>query len=158
MTALRFLMFLGLAVWIGGILFFGAVVAPTLFSVLPSRQLAGAVVTRSLASLHWIGLGSGVVFAVSSMLYSRFAVGSAAPFAARHLLVYVMIALTLLSQFGIAARMESLRTEMGVIDDVSATDSRRIEFNRLHHWSTRIEIAVLAFGLCALYLSVRRLQ
>lgn len=158
MTALRFLMFLSLAVWIGGILFFGAVVAPTLFTVLPTRQLAGAVVTRSLAKLHWIGLASGVIFAITSMIYGRIGSGSASPFAARHVLVYVMIALTLLSQFGIAARMEALRTEMGVIDEVSSSDARRMEFNRLHHWSTRIEMAVLAVGLCVLYLSVRRLQ
>lgn len=90
------------------------------------------------------------------MTCSRISFGSAAPFAPRHLLVYVMIALTLLSQFGIAARMESLRTDMGAIDEVSSTDARRIEFNQLHHWSTRIEMAVLALGLCALYLSVRR--
>lgn len=158
MTALRFLTFLSLVVWLGAILFFGAVVAPTLFTVLPSRQLAGAVVTRSLTKLHWIGLGAGIVFAVTSMLYSRFSAGSASPFAARHLIIYAMIALTLLSQFGVAARMETLRAQMGIIDDLPATDARRIEFNRLHHWSTRIEMAVLALGLCVLYLSVRRLE
>lgn len=158
MTALRFLMLLSLVVWLGAILFFGAVVAPTVFSVLPSRQLAGAVVTRSLAMLHWMGLASGVVFVLCSMLYNRFALGSAAPLAARHVLVYGMIALTLLSQFGVAARMETLRTTMGVIDEVAPTDARRIEFNRLHRWSTRIELSVLGLGLCVLYLSVRRLQ
>ncbi|HYH00298.1 MAG TPA: DUF4149 domain-containing protein [Terriglobales bacterium] len=158
MTALRFLMFLSLVVWLGGIVFFGAVVAPTLFSTLPSRQLAGAVVTRSLSALHWIGIVSGIVFAATSMAYSRLAFGSTNVFAARHLLIYAMVALTLISQFGIAARMETLRTDMGVIDDVAPTDARRIAFNRLHHWSTRIEMSVLVLGLAALFLTVRRLQ
>lgn len=158
MTALRFVLILSLVVWLGGILFFGAVVAPTLFTVLPTRQLAGAVVTRSLAKLHWIGLASGIVFAITSMIYNRLIAGSASPFAARHLLVYAMIALTLLSQFGIAARMETLRADMGIIDDISPNDPRRVEFNRLHHWSTRVEMSVLILGLCVLYLSVRRIH
>jgi len=32
---------LALSLWIGSIFFFGAVLAPTAFSVLPSRTLAG---------------------------------------------------------------------------------------------------------------------
>ncbi len=55
MSLLRFLMMLSLAVWLGGIVFFAFVLAPTVFSVLPTRNLAGMVVSRSLARLHWIG-------------------------------------------------------------------------------------------------------
>jgi hypothetical protein len=156
MSFLRFLMLFSLAVWLGSILFFGAVVAPTVFSVLPTRELAGAVVTRSLSALHWIGIGSGVIFAATSMAYSRFSLGSAQPFAPRHILIYGMIAVTLLSQFAISPRMNTLRTGMGIIDNVPPTDARRVEFNRLHHWSTRAEMAVLAMGLIALYLAARR--
>jgi hypothetical protein len=156
MSALRFFMMLSLVVWLGAILFFGAVLAPTVFRVLPTREMAGSVVAPSLARLHWIGIFSGIVFAATSMAYSRLSVGAAQPFAARHVLVYLMIALTLISQFGISSRMNALRTEMGAIDKLPREDARRIEFDRLHHWSTRAEMAVLAMGLLVLYLSVRR--
>jgi Domain of unknown function (DUF4149) len=156
MSVLRFCMMLSLVLWLGAIIYFGAVLAPTVFSVLPTRNLAGAVVTRSLSALHWIGICSGVLFSITSIAYSRLSVGAFDPFAPRHLLVYVMILITLVSQFGISSRMNALRTEMGVIDDIPVTDARRLEFNRLHVWSTRAEMAVLAIGLVVLYLSVRR--
>src|SRR2546430_11739740 len=71
MPLLRYLMLLSLIVWLGGLIFFSFVVAPTVFSVLPTRHLAGSVVSRSLSALHWIGIVSGIVFLTTSMLYSR---------------------------------------------------------------------------------------
>jgi hypothetical protein len=68
-----------------------------------------------------------------------------------------MILLTLVSQLAISGRMLALRNEMRVIDDLPATDARRMQFNRLHQWSTRIESMVLLFGLGALFLTVRKL-
>jgi len=70
MSFLRFLMLLALVVWLGGLIFFAFVVAPTAFSpgLLPSRDLAGAVIGRSLGALHWMGLISGAVFLISSTL------------------------------------------------------------------------------------------
>jgi len=63
-------MLLALIVWIGGIIFFAFVEAPTLFTVLPTTKLAGDVVSASLTKLHWMGLGSGVIFLICSLLYN----------------------------------------------------------------------------------------
>ena len=52
MAFLRFLMFLSLTVWIGGIIFLSFVEAPTAFHVLPSRHMAGTIVVHSLGILH----------------------------------------------------------------------------------------------------------
>ena len=70
MSFLRFLMLLALIVWIGGIIFFAFVLAPTLFGVLPTTKLAGDVVNATLTKLHWMGLISGVVFLICSLLYN----------------------------------------------------------------------------------------
>ncbi len=158
MSLLRFFMLLSLVIWLGGLIFFAFVVAPAVFSVLPTRHLAGAVVTRTLGTLHWMGLISGIVFAGTSMTYSYLAHGAAQPLAARHLLIYLMIALTLISQFAIGAKMQALRSDMGEIDRIPPTDARRVEFNRLHVWSTRVEGAVFLMGLAVLYLTARRLS
>jgi uncharacterized membrane protein len=158
MNVLRFFMLLALVVWIGGIIFFAAVVAPTLFKVLPTHQLAGAVVSRSLGILHWMGIVCGVVFLVTSMINSYSASGAAHPFAPRHVLVYVMLALTAISQFVVSARLLAMRTAMGEIDLVPLTDARRIAFNQLHVWSTRLESGVLILGLVVLFLLARRLS
>ena len=150
-------MLLSLVVWIGGIVFF-AVVAASLFAVLPTHQLAGSVVNRVLPILHWMGVACGVVYATTSMSSAWLETGAAQPWAARHLLIYVMIALTLISQFVLVGRMAALRTAMGDIDQVARTDARRVEFNRLHEWSTRVEQAVLLLGLAVVYLTARRLS
>ncbi len=156
MNVLRFFMLLALAVWIGGIIFFAAAVAPTVFKVLPTRHLAGAVVTRSLGILHWMGIFCAIVFLVTSMLHTYSARGAAHPLAPRHLLVYVMLALTLISQFVVSAKMAALRAAMGEIDLVPIADARRIAFNQLHAWSTRLESGVLILGLIVLFLVARR--
>ncbi len=151
-------MTLALVVWVGGIIFFSFVVAPALFTILPSRELAGAVVTRALSTLHWMGLVSGIVFALSSLLYSYETHGAAQPFALRHLLIYAMLALTAASQFGISPKMHALRAEMGTIDNVAPADARRLEFDRLHEWSVRLEGGVLLCGLGLVALTSRHLS
>jgi len=160
MSFIRFLMLLSLVVWIGGLIFFAFVLAPTVFhpGILPTRQLAGNVVNRSLGILHGMGICCGIVFAIASMIDSRAMDGTAEPFAVRHLLVYLMIVLTLISMFGVGAKMQVLRQQMAVIDEVPHGDARRVEFNRLHVWSTRIEGTVLVLGLAVLYLTARRLE
>ena len=157
MSFLRYLMLLSLIVWIGGLIFF-PVVAQTAFSVVPSRHLAGQVVGRSLGTLHWMGLVSGVVFLVSSLLYSKLSGGTARALAARHVLVVLMLALTLTSQFGIIPRMDTLRASIGEIDSVPPDNPARMQFDALHVWSTRVEGGVLLLGLVVVYLTASALS
>ncbi len=155
MSFLRFLMLLSLVCWIGGLIFFAFVVAPTAFSVLPTSHLAGNVVGRSLGKLHWIGLISGIVFLVSSLLYSRFTDGTAHVFTLRHVLLCLMLALTLISQFGIIPRMDTLRASLGDVRFVPPDSPQRVQFDALHVRSTRVEGAVLLLGLVVVYLTAR---
>ncbi|HEY4899939.1 MAG TPA: DUF4149 domain-containing protein [Terriglobales bacterium] len=160
MSIFRFLMLLSLVVWVGGVIFFAFVVAPAVFhpGVLPSRQLAGAVVSRSLGILHWMGLVCGVVFLITSVIESQIINGVPSLFSTRNLLVCAMILLTLISMFAISTRMLELRNQMVFIDSVPHDDARRVEFNRLHIWSTRLESTVLLLGLAVIFLTSRRLS
>ncbi len=150
-------MFLSLTVWIGGIIFLSFVEAPTAFHVLPSRHMAGTVVGHSLGTLHWMGLFAGVVFLGSSMLLSSLTTGSAHPLAARHVLICLMLLMTVVSQFGISPKMATLRAQFGDIDTVPATDPGRIQFDSLHVWSVRLEVAVLVMGIAALFCTARQI-
>jgi len=154
MSFLRFLMFLSLVCWIGGLIFFAFVLAPTAFQVLPSTHLAGNVVGRALSKLHWIAIISGIVFLFSSLLYSRLTDGTAHLFAGRHLLLCLMLALTLLSQFWIMPHMDKLRASLGEVNSVPVDNPARVQFDALHVWSTRVEGAVLLLGLVLVYLTV----
>jgi uncharacterized membrane protein len=144
-------MLLSLVVWIGGLIFFAFVLAPTAFSVLPTTHLAGNVVGRALSKLHWIGLFSAVVYLISSLLYSRLTDGAAHVFAARHILLCLMLALTLISQFGIMPRMDTLRASLGDVGSAPIDNPERIQFDALHSWSTRVAGAVLLLGLVVMY-------
>src|SRR5271155_2821083 len=95
MSLLRFLMLLSLVVWIGGLIFFSFVLAPTAFSGLPTTHPARNVVGPALSKLHWIAIFSGIVFLASSLLYSQVTDGTAHVFAPRHVLLCIMLALTL---------------------------------------------------------------
>jgi hypothetical protein len=145
-------MLLSLIVWLGGLIFF-PVVAQAAFSTLPSRHLAGMVVGRSLGMLHWMGIVSGLIFLASSILYSRFTKGAAHVFAGRHILICLMLALTLISQFGIIPRMNALRASIGEIDSVPPDNPARMQFDALHVWSTRVESGVILLGLVVVYLT-----
>jgi uncharacterized membrane protein len=160
MSFLRFLMLLSLVVWLGGLIFFAFVLAPTVFSpgLLPSRQMAGSIVGRSLDRLHYLAIVSGTVFLIASMLYSRIASGNARPLAARHVLIVLMLLLTVISQFAISPKMHAIRAEAGVIDDLPSDNPLRVQFDRLHVWSEEFEVAVLLLGLVALYGTAQALR
>jgi len=158
MSFLRFLMLLSLVCWIGGLIFFAFVLAPTAFSipaVLPNTHLAGNVVGRALSKLHWIAIVSGIVFLFSSLLYSRLTDGTPHVSASRHILLCLMLALTLVSQFGIIPRMDTLRASLGEVSAAPLDSPDRIQFDALHAWSTRVESAVLLLGLVVVYMTAR---
>ena len=153
MSFLRFLMLLALVVWLGGLIFLAFVEAPIAFSpgLLPTRHMAGSIVGRSLDLLHYMAIISGFMFLIASMIYSRLATGHPRPMAARHLLIVLMLALTMISLFAISPKMHAIRAEVGVIDNVPLDNPMRREFDRLHVWSEKFEEAILLLGLVALY-------
>jgi uncharacterized membrane protein len=159
MSVLRFLMLLSLVAWIGGLIFFAFVLAPTVFApgVLPNTHLAGNIVGRALGKLHWIAIVSGLIFLASSFFYSRITEGNAHVFALRHVLICGMLGLTLLSQFWIIPRMDTLRATVSDFATVPIDDPVRVQFDALHVWSTRVEAAVLLLGLVAIYLTASAL-
>ena len=153
MSFLRYIMLLSLVVWIGGLIFFAFVLAPTAFQVLTDTHLAGNIVGRALGKLHWIAIFSGVLFLISSLLYSRFTEGTADVFAMRHILIVLMLGLTLFSQFWMIPRMDALRAQVGDFAKVTLDNPARVQFDALHVWSTRVESGVLLLGLVAVYLT-----
>jgi hypothetical protein len=66
-----------------------------------------------------------------------------------------MLALTLISQFGIIPRMDVLRASLGEVSAAPIDSPARVQFDALHVWSTRVEGAVLLLGLVVVYLTAR---
>ncbi len=151
-STLRFLQFLSLGCWVGSIIFF-IVFTAGIFSVMPTKDLAGVVVGYSLARLHIMGIVAGCVYLLSTVVLEK-SVGALVRPAA--LLVFFMILCTMASQYGVIARMDVLRAQMGSVDATAAENPLRLAFDRLHQVSVRLESAVLLSGLVALFLTARQ--
>ncbi|HEV7522893.1 MAG TPA: DUF4149 domain-containing protein [Candidatus Angelobacter sp.] len=169
MWFLRFLMLLALIVWIGGIISFAFVLAPTLFGVLPTTKLAGDVVSATLTKLHWMGIVSGLIFLISSLLYNWQKYAQLRPFALSHILLVLMLVFTMISQFGVTPRMRELRAQLEMVQKPgydpyipgsvpTLIAPYRGQFDRLHAWSTRLEGCVLILGLGVAVLTARRFE
>jgi hypothetical protein len=154
-TLFHSLVYLVLGLWLGALVFFGAVLAPIAFTQLPPLfptraagiHAAGLVVGSSLVRLHWIGLFCGLIFLLVLVLahaHFRTIIPQA-------VLVLAMILLTAYSQFSIIPRMDTARDSIGGnVDAVPPDNPGRQIFDRLHRRSTQVEGLVLLCGLGAL--------
>src|SRR6476660_4755434 len=111
-TVLRALEFLGLSIWLGSDVFLSFVVAPGAFSVLASREQAGAIVGYSLTRMHILGILCGVLILLFRVMRTRSLASLAAPAA---LCILLMILLTVTSQLAVSPKMATLRVQMGSI-------------------------------------------
>src|SRR5262245_22115098 len=126
---LSFVEVLLLGGWLGAMMFFSFAVAPSAFAVLPTREMAGVVVTSTIGKVEMIGLTIGsVLILINALRTSR----SSAAKILRVGLIGVMVICAALSRFWISPSMVSLRAAMGGhIDDFSPADPLRLQFNDL---------------------------
>ncbi|MDE3104023.1 MAG: DUF4149 domain-containing protein [Acidobacteriota bacterium] len=159
-TVLRALRLLGMVLWVGGLCFFAFVVAPVAFGSLNNTHDAGLVVGGCLRVLHWMGLVTGALFYLTTaILWLRAPVDSRVSFALQLVLTGIMLAITCYSQFHIIPRMEVDRLAAGGSIGTAAVDSpARVDFERLHMLSERLEGLVLLGGLGVVLLLARESQ
>jgi hypothetical protein len=152
---LRTIEFLALSVWLGSDVFLSFVVAPGAFRVLaPNRDQAGAIVGFSLTRMHLGGIALGIVFLLVRLVRTRSFASFVTPAA---ICVALMIALTVISQYTVSAKMAALRVQMGSIQATAADNPLLAEFGRLHGISVSLESGVLLAGIAVMYFLVREL-
>lgn len=145
-----------LTVWVGAMLFFSFAVAPTVFAVLPTRELAGQVVNSLIAKVEWIGLVCGPLLLLSQLFVWPKRESEAKARVLRVILLGLMTLLVLGSRFWVSAKLHALRAQLnGPIDDLAVTDPLRVDFNALHGISVSLMGATLLAGIVVIFLSVR---
>src|SRR2546426_12407292 len=135
-TVLRTAEFLSLSIWLGSVVFLSFIVAPGAFSLLGSRDQAGALVALVLGRMHFLGISAGLLFLVARLLRAKVFASLVAPAA---LAVVLMLLLTFVSQMGVGARMARLKTEMVSVGGPPLVNHLRGEFAKLHRGSGRLE-------------------
>jgi len=150
-----------LAMWFGAAIFFSAVVAPAVFSVLRSfalsnsGEIAGAIVNRSLSIVNVAGFGVGL-FLLLTLFVRKGSQGRIA-FLLECLSVVVIVVGTGVGHWLIAAKMRALRIAMAIpIDQVAPDDPRRMAFNDLHGYSVKALGLAMIAALIAMTLISRR--
>ena len=161
MFALRYAALVAIALWAGGIVILGAVAAPATFDTLAARAVAehrvvgGAVFGEVLRRFHVVTYGCAAVLFVSLLL--RAVLGPRpAYFGMRFAIFALMLTCTLYSGLVLSRQIETARSAAGGAPSaLAADDARRIEFGRLHRFSTILQLIPVAGGLALLFWEAR---
>ncbi len=149
---------LALALVLGGPVFFGGVVAPAVFRVLPTRDLAAALQSPILTRLCWLLEGGFLVLLLTSWLLSR---AWSAPRALSALLTRApllgVIGAVVIEKLLIPP-IDQIRAEApGLIDNLPAADPSRILLQKYHRLATGFFTVEIAAGVLVLFVTARLL-
>lgn len=144
-----------IGLWLGAAIFFIAV-AQSSFAVLPSRELAGAVVSRTLMIINLGGLAIGLILLATSFIKRL----NIAPFWiwTERILLVLLAAACAVGQFVIALWLQFVRAQMGgkPIDEIALEDPLRIQFNQLHQYSQWVLLGAMITALILFFLIGRK--
>jgi hypothetical protein len=137
-----------LGLWLGAACFFSFALAPSAFGVLPTRDLAGSVVSRNLLILNLYGIAVGAILLLSSFIPNRNA--KTIIVWIERILLGILTLACIIGQFVIGIWMNQIRTSVGrPMDELAKDDALRIQFDQLHVWS----LNVLITGMIATVIS-----
>ena len=143
-----------LSIWLGAAVFFIAV-AQSAFAVLPQRELAGAMVSRTLSILNFGGLAIGIILIATSFIgTSTF---KRASIWAERFLFLILAGACAAGQFVIGLWLSMLRGQMNrPIDEIPADDPLRMKFDSLHNYSEWVLLIAMVAALIAFFLISNR--
>lgn len=138
--------------WVGMLWTVGFVVAPTLFSSLADRALAGTIAGSLFRVVAWLSLFCAA--ALIALLFQATRSESTKPSKTVFYLIAGMAVCTLVGYFGLQPAMASLREVLHATADASQLVDAKKQFGMLHGTSTAIYIVQSLLG-AALILKLR---
>lgn len=148
-TLLRALRLLAIVIWVGGLIFFAFVEAPTAFKVMGTNRQFALLIDGSITALNRLGHAAGLLFLIATLpLWLRSTARARRILLVQIILVILMIGATFYVQASIIPSMERDRAAAGGdIATVPAGNPTRIDFDRLHALSEKVEGSALFLGL-----------
>ena len=150
---LNVVVYLALAMWIGGLVFFGAGVASLLFQpgVLPNHTMAGAVNSAILGRLNYIEMGAGVLL-MGGVFYTAIRYRQWMNWLSL-VIVIAMVGTAAYYTGTLYPKMEALRVSIGDFDNLPAEKMvLKEEFDKGHKLYSALAKGVLAGGVLVLIL------
>ena len=159
---IQFIHLFALAIWVGGIVIIGAIVAPTIFRKIEPRQQAGELMGRILSKFDKVALGCSGVLIVTGII-KFFTWENLTPWnATRYLAIMIMSGVCFYSVFVISPRLrvlisqrqsEDKTDENSTAEESPESEIPRTEFSQLHLTSVRLMMVNLACGTLALLMA-----
>jgi uncharacterized membrane protein len=140
----RWLYLMALIVWVGEVVFFSFVVAPSLFRTFPTAQ-AGSAVGVIFPTYYRLGYACGAVLLLTTVLLLS-AANARLWWSINAGVSVVMLAVTLYAGLVIQPRATELRPQIHAAD---ASQAIKDEFSRLHGLAVTLNGVVLMGGVIA---------
>jgi hypothetical protein len=133
-----------LGLWVGGMVGFGAFMAPVLFGTVPSRQLAGNVAGQVIQSLSSFGVTMPILVILLHVLARR-------RWDWRLSALTAVLILNALNATYVRGGIDRAQAAMPrPIEEYAVTDPLRVEYNRWHRLSNNIGMGAVVLGLAVL--------
>ena len=153
--AVKWFYLLTLAAWIGSIIFFSFIVAPTIFKTLKPDD-AASLIRRIFSKYYLLGIlcSAASLVSLSLMLFDRSF--SKWPAILSLLLVAAMGATDLWLRQGVMPHMNSLRDHRAALESSAQPPDPTLdlEWQSLHRLSVQLNVTVLLCGLVLIFLLV----
>jgi uncharacterized membrane protein len=144
---------LSLVVWIGGVIFFSFIGAPSIFKVLPP-EYAGKAVGAIFPKYYPMGIVSGIV-AFACLIFSAARTGHWP--VGKILAILLMLVLTTYSSLVTHPKARALREEMQIATGKSDVTEIKKQFDRVHFASVINNGIILFLGVVLIAATARRL-
>ena len=151
---IRWLHYLALSLWIGGIVFLSFIAAPAAHRSMASRTLAGQIVSGMLKRLNVVELVCCSVLLGTGFSSLRFMMDNSKEIFGLIAVIILMGSATLFYTFRLTPQLESIKERVPTLDSLSPENPDKKEFSRLHKLYVRLMSMNLLLGLTALYVSV----
>lgn len=155
---LRSLYLLSLAAWIGAIIFFSFIAAPTIFQAVPV-EVAGKVVSRIFPRYYLLGFGAGILALVSFLGLASMSGEWGALKVFNALLLAGMLGTGLYAGTLVQSQVNEARRQIEQVADRSqVSPDLKAEFDRGHRLAVILNAVVLLLGLLVLLLTATQLR
>ncbi|MGH8671699.1 MAG: DUF4149 domain-containing protein [Burkholderiales bacterium] len=140
---------LAASLWVGGLWAVGFIAAPTLFTLLVDKSLAGLLVGRMFSITAYLGLMCGTLLLANG--FAKYGLGAVKKLG--FWVVVAMLVLSVIGHFGIAPLLAGLKSQpvaARIVDGVTAP--------RFAHWhgiASALYVIQSALGVALLLLTVR---
>jgi uncharacterized membrane protein len=153
MAPAKALFWLALIVWVGEVVFFSFVVAPTVFGALP-QESAGKVVGAIFPRYYGIGAVAGMI-ALAAAMFLRSRTSATLAWSAIVVMLVLMLGATIYAGRVVQPRAQALRP---LLHQEPIDPTSRAEFDRLHRLAVQLNGGVLLLGIASACVAAASLQ